>query len=85
VFVQRLTIQRRDAAGIDKLISRSLLHIDATGTEVRELDSRAELFEAVAAVFGLTLDDLDEVDRDRLWQRAQAGHEQWLREREAAR
>ena len=81
VFVQRLTIQRRDATGIDKLVSRSLLHIDATGTEVRELASRAGLFEAVRAVFGLTLDDLDDCDRDRLWQRAQAGHEQWLRER----
>ncbi len=84
VFVQRLTIQRRGPAGIDKLVSRSLLRIDAAGTEVRELDSRAEFFEAVAVVFGLTLDDLDEADRDRLWQRAQAGHDEWLRERDAA-
>jgi arylamine N-acetyltransferase len=83
-FVARLTIQRRDAAGIDKLISRSLVRIDAAGTDVRELDSRAELFEAVATVFGLTLDDLDEGDRDRLWQRAQAGHDQWLRAQDSA-
>jgi N-hydroxyarylamine O-acetyltransferase len=82
-FVQHLTVQRRDATGFDKLISRSLIRVDARGRVLREIGSAAQLFDAVADIFGLSLDDLTGGDRDELWRRACAGHLAWLKERDA--
>jgi hypothetical protein len=43
------------------------------------LESPAAWFAALGAVFGLTLDDVTSLDRDRLWRRVVAQHEAFVR------
>jgi arylamine N-acetyltransferase len=81
-FVRFLTAGRRDATGTDKLISCTLRRIDGSGVSERTLAGREEWLAALAGVFGLTLDDLDRDDRDRLYRRARAAQDEWDRERE---
>jgi arylamine N-acetyltransferase len=72
-FVQNVTVARRDAAGVDKLVNQTLRRIEGARAVEWPLPSPAEFFAALADVFGLTLDDLDADDRARLWRDAQAG------------
>jgi len=78
VFVKTLTVQRRDADGVDIVRGQVLSRVAETATEVRTLDTQAEWFDALADVFGLTLDDVDAARRSRLWLRVRAAHEAWL-------
>jgi arylamine N-acetyltransferase len=77
-FVRVLTVFRRDAEGVDYLRGRVLRRTDATGDHPTELTTSADWFAAMAAVFGLTLSDVDETRREALWQKVTAAHESWL-------
>ena len=81
VFVKTVTAQRRDAAGVDVVRGQVLSRVAETSTEVRTLETQAEWFDALADVFGLTLDDVDDDARSRLWQRVHTTHQAWLASR----
>jgi len=72
-FVQNVTVARRDATGVDKLVNQTLRRIEGAHTVEWPLPSPTEYFAALADVFALPLDDLDADDRDQLWRDAQAG------------
>ena len=78
VFVKTLTVQRRDAAGVDVVRGQVLSRVAEAATAVRTLDTQSEWFDALADVFGLTLDDVDAAARVRLWQRVHTTHQAWL-------
>lgn len=78
VFVKTLTVQRRDAAGVDVVRGQVLTRVAEAATAVRTLDTQTEWFDALADVFGLTLDDVDAAARARLWQRVHTTHQAWL-------
>lgn len=78
-FVRTATAQRRDAGGCDVLRGLVLRRIgdrDARTT----LERKGDYFAALADVFGLTLDDVTAAERDALWGRLIAAHEEWLRQ-----
>ncbi|MEU8002947.1 arylamine N-acetyltransferase [Catellatospora sp. NPDC049111] len=77
-FTRFLTAQRRTAAGVDILRGCLLLTIDAAGRREEHLSTRERWREALADLFGLTGDDLDE-----LWPGAVAAHEEWVARRAA--
>lgn len=82
-FVRISQLHRRDERGADGLIGCVLHRVEGPGERVeRELSTAADWFAAAADVFGLRLDDLSPDDRDRLWQRLQAGHQQRLGDQE---
>jgi len=78
-FVKFISVQRRDASGVNKLISCTLRRVDAAGERDRFLGTQTEWLDALAGVFGLTLDDVEEVERTALWREAQAAQEAWER------
>jgi len=84
-FVQNVTAARRDATGVDKLVNQTLLRIEGSRTVNWSLSSPIEFFAALADVFGLTLDDLDDDDRARLWHDAQDGQAAYEAAQEGAR
>ncbi len=81
VFVKTVTVQRRDAGGVDVVRGQVLSRVAATASDGRTLDTEREWFDALADVFGLTLDDVDAAARTRLWERVRATHEAWLASR----
>lgn len=81
-FVQLVLAQRRDAAGADKLVGCTLNRVDATGTTSREITTKQEWFAVLGDLFGLTLDDTTQRERDRLWQRAWESQLAWRRREE---
>jgi N-hydroxyarylamine O-acetyltransferase len=78
MFVQTLTVQRRDAGGTDMLRGKVLTRLTATGRESHALESREEWFGVLRERFDLPLDDVDDDARDRLWERVHSTHEAWL-------
>lgn len=84
-FVQLILAQRRDGAGADKLIGCTLNRVDEVGTTSREITTRQEWFAVLADLFGLTLDDTTERERERLWQRAWESQVAWRRRQELER
>lgn len=77
-LVRTATVMRRDAEHIYNLIGCMLRCVDSTGKTVRELATSEDWFGALAEVFGLRLDDLDELERKRLWAKVRGAHEAWL-------
>jgi len=77
-FVRVCTAQRRDAHGVDILRALTLSRLDAGSRPPTVLASPEKWYAALADVFGLTLDDVSAADRDRLWRRVVAQHEQHL-------
>jgi hypothetical protein len=79
-FVRAFVAQRRDARGVDILRALTLSRIgDADPGPRTVLDSPASWFAALADIFGLTLDDVSALDRDRLWRKVVAQHEAFMR------
>jgi N-hydroxyarylamine O-acetyltransferase len=76
-FVRWISVQRRDASGVDKLLSCTLRRIDGSGQHDRTLETASEWFAALADIFGLTLDDVDSAARQALWRKAWAAQEEW--------
>lgn len=78
-FVRTVTVQRRDADGVDLLRGLVLSRIGTTRR--REiLETPRDYFTALADVFGLVLDDVGPAERAALWDRLQADHERRLAE-----
>ncbi|MDH2427956.1 arylamine N-acetyltransferase [Sphaerisporangium sp. TRM90804] len=76
-FVRVLCVQRRDAAGVDALRGLVLSRVGSDQVTTT-LTSARDLYEALADVFGLTLDDVGRPERDALWKRLEEAHERWL-------
>jgi N-hydroxyarylamine O-acetyltransferase len=77
-FVRISVVQRRDSAGADVLRGIVLRRLGADSSEGTVL-TRAQWGEALADVFGLTLEDVDGAARERLWMRLLAAHEEYER------
>ena len=77
-FVQTLTVQRRDATGVDVVRGQMLQRVESTVVSERTLASESEWFDALADVFDLPLTDVVSADRHGLWTRVHAAHEAWL-------
>lgn len=79
-FVRAFAAQRRDARGVDILRALTLSRIgDAEPAPRTVVESPAAWFAALADVFGLTLEDVPSLDRDRLWRKVVAQHEVFVR------
>jgi N-hydroxyarylamine O-acetyltransferase len=76
-FRRMLTVQRRDAGGVDVLRGCVLARIDAEGRHERTLEESGEWFAVLRERFGLTLSYLDIAARAELWSRVRAQHEEW--------
>jgi arylamine N-acetyltransferase len=81
-FVRVLTVQRRDATGVDTLRSRTLRRTGTNATETR-LDSRHELVDALTGIFGIDLTAVTGHRLDALWDQVLRAHEAWLASRES--
>ena len=77
-FVRSAVAGRLTAGGIEVLRGRVFTRIGAGGSERRVIDRRSEWFGLLADVFGLSLPDVEEADRARLWTRVSAEHAAWL-------
>ncbi|MEN3540156.1 arylamine N-acetyltransferase [Microbispora sp. ZYX-F-249] len=86
-FVRVASVQRRDTAGVDLLRGLVLTRVglppagggpDASVT----LERREDYFAALADVYGMTLDDVGAAEKDALWSRLLAAHEEWLTSRQ---
>jgi len=75
--VRYLTVSRRDSTGVDKLTSLTLRRVEGPRTVEWRLGNPAEFFAALADVFGLTLDDLDQPAKDALYRRARTAQVDW--------
>jgi N-hydroxyarylamine O-acetyltransferase len=76
-FVRTCVTQRRDATGVDSLRG-CVLHRVGSDAEPRVLGTPAEWFGALDDIFALPLTDLAPAERDQLWRRVIASHEDWL-------
>jgi arylamine N-acetyltransferase len=76
-FVRVLTVQRRDATGVDVLRGCVLQRIGAGATSV-DLTTRGELEDALHDLFALDLADLEPSVLEHLWDRMQREHERWV-------
>jgi arylamine N-acetyltransferase len=79
-FVRAFAAQRRDDRGVDSLRALTLSRIGGDELAPRTvLESPAAWYGALADIFGLTLDDVPSLDRDRLWRKVVAQHEAFVR------
>lgn len=76
-FVRVLTVQRRDAKGVDSLRGLRLSRV-GTWTDAITLQTADDFYAALADIFDLPLDDVGAEDRDKLWRKVHAAHETWL-------
>jgi N-hydroxyarylamine O-acetyltransferase len=77
-FVRTCTVQRRDAGGVDELTGCVLRRIGDGAGPRRTLETSAEWYGVLRDVFDLPLDDLAAAEREALWARVRARHEEWL-------
>ncbi len=75
-FVRVLTLQRRDATGVDTLRGCVLQRVGER-TSSGDLTSRAELEDVLTDLFGLDLDGIEGSALDALWERMQREHDRW--------
>jgi N-hydroxyarylamine O-acetyltransferase len=78
-FVRFLTAARRDSGGVDKLVSCSLTRREGTSTSTVTLRSAAQWHQALAEVFGITLDDTTPDERETLWRGVRRAQDEWER------
>ncbi len=76
LFVSMLLAHRRDTTGIDSLIGLVLARVETEKTQ-QTLEKRGDWFAALADVFGITLQDCDDTQREALWRKTLAAHETW--------
>jgi len=77
-LVRAATVMRRDADRVDNLTGCMLRRVDSGGRTVRELATPNDWYGALADIFGLRLDDIDEWERAALWAKVRGAHEAWL-------
>jgi arylamine N-acetyltransferase len=75
-FVRVLTVQRRDASGVDILRGLVLRRLGGGATSAT-LTSRADLTDALGDVFGVDITAADDGTSDALWARVRAAHDAW--------
>jgi N-hydroxyarylamine O-acetyltransferase len=75
-FVKFLTVQRRDATGVDILRGQSLCRIGAA-EHASTLTSKAELIAALHEIFGFDVDAIGGDALDALWQKVHCAHLEW--------
>ena len=75
-FVRVLTVQRRDATGVDILRGRILQRIGAEATQ-STLATRTELTETLGDLFGLDVGHVDDRAWVTLWDNVSAAHDAW--------
>ena len=76
-FVKVLTLQRRDATGIDILHGLTLKRVGAGAFEMT-LTTEGEFAEVLREVFGLDLDGFGDDARAALWAKVHDAHERWV-------
>jgi N-hydroxyarylamine O-acetyltransferase len=76
-FVKVLTVQRRDATGVDILRGLMFERVGAGASETT-LSTRDEFGDVLGEVFGLDLGAFDTDVRAALWTKLRAAHERWL-------
>ncbi len=81
-FVRVLTVQRRDATGVDVLRGRLLQRIGANPSTT-VLETRGDLAGALSGIFGLDPGSIDGGRLDTLWERIGRAHEAWLAQRDS--
>ena len=81
-FVQAAVVGRRTAQALEVLRGRVFVRNDGVQVTKEPIDTRAQWYELLADVFGLTLPEIDTAARERLWQRVSRAHEQWLAKQE---
>ena len=77
-FVKLVTIQRRDATGVDIMRGQMLRRVEASVSEEQTMQTRQEWFDALRDVLALPLDYVTPEDADALWERVHANHEAFL-------
>ncbi len=82
-FVKVLTVQRRDATGVDVLRGLSLTRI-GEGAGESTLTTKGELTDALGDLFGLDVGHVSEQAREVLWQKLHRAHDAWEAERRRA-
>jgi arylamine N-acetyltransferase len=75
-FVKVLTVQRRDANGVDILRGLVLQRVGADAS-TRTLTSRAELADVLGDVFSLDVSGRGRAQNDALWARLRDAHARW--------
>ena len=80
-FVQVVTAQYRRQDGVIALRALTLTTLDHDGKVNRFVTERDDWFALLADEFFLTLDDVDDAAKDRLWASANAAQERWLADR----
>lgn len=73
-FVQLVAVTRRDRDGADELLDCVLSRVDVRGRTEMEVATRDEWFAVLADTFGLHLDDVEDVDRGKLWDKVSSRH-----------
>ncbi|MFG1999566.1 arylamine N-acetyltransferase [Spirillospora sp. NPDC048911] len=81
-FVRTCVLLRRDARGVDSLTG-CVLRRSGDLEPPRTIDDQDEWYEVLAEVFDVRPTDIGPADRDALWARVRATHEEWLRSRSA--
>jgi hypothetical protein len=76
-FVRVVTVQRRDATGVDILRGCVLQRVGEDRSS-RDLTTRAELADALADVFRIDVASLDAERVASMWERMQREHERWI-------
>ncbi|MGD9995460.1 MAG: arylamine N-acetyltransferase [Ilumatobacteraceae bacterium] len=81
-FVRLLTVQRRDADGVDVMRGLVLSRVGASSEPGETIESSTEWFEVLADRFGLPLDHVAPERKQRLWSRTRATHDAWVASQE---
>jgi N-hydroxyarylamine O-acetyltransferase len=76
-FVQVLTVQRRDATGVDILRGRTLKRIGANASETT-LATSTDLTDALGDLFGLDITPVDTGTWEALWTKILRSHDAWV-------
>jgi hypothetical protein len=76
-FVRVVCAQRRDATGVDIMRGLVLTRVGEGTAPDEPLTGRDDWFAALADVFGLRFEHLEDEQLDRMWDRSVAAHEAW--------
>ena len=77
-FVKLVTVQRRDAGGVDIMRGLVLRRVGSAPEADRTVNSADEWFTVLGERLGLPLADVSSPDRRLLWERVHASHQVWL-------
>lgn len=76
-FVRVAVVQRREPGAVHVLRGVVLTRLGQDPAPETVLESPAQWYGVLDDLFGLALDDVDAIDRERLWRRVVAAHEEY--------